>query len=140
MFKKNLEYKFIFIISMLVFLLAIFYINFLDEFISIPKCFFYEKFEIYCLGCGATRAVYSLVAGDILKSIYYNPFILYLLVVDIWYLITEGISIILKRKNKLCIKNINFHINMGFLILILNWIIKMIMLLNGYYMLSIFLI
>ena len=134
MFKKNLEYKCVFIISMLVFCLFLFYIMYLNKFIVIPKCFFYKKFGIYCLGCGATRAVYSLSSGDILKSIYYNPIILYLLVVDSGYLITEGISIVLKCKNKFYIKNINFYIYIGFLILILNWIIKMVMLFYGHHM------
>lgn len=133
MLKKNLEYKFILIISMLVFCLIFFYIIYLDEFITIPKCFFYDKLQIYCWGCGATRAVYSLLSGNILKSLYYNPFILYLIVADIWYLITEGISIALNLENKFCIKNINFYVYVGFLILILNWIIKMIMFFNGHY-------
>lgn len=133
MFKKNLEYKFVLIISMLVFCLTFFYITYMDEFIIMPKCFLYRTFGIYCWGCGATRAVYSLLSGNILKSISYNPFILYLIVANLWYLITEGIAIALNLKNKFCIKNINFYVYVGFLILILNWIVKMIMLFNGYY-------
>lgn len=134
MFEKKLEYKCILIISIFVFCLTFFYTIYLDEFITIPKCFFYDKLQIYCWGCGATRAVYNLLNGNILMSIYYNPFILYLLCADLWYLLTEGIAIIFKLKNRVCIKNINFYIYFGFFILIFNWIIKMLMLFNGHYM------
>ena len=133
MLKKNLEYKCILLISVLVFGSTIFYVIYLDEYISIPKCFLYEKFGINCWGCGATRAVYSLLSGNILKSLYYNPFILYLIVADLWYLVTEGIALALNIKNKFCVKNINFYVYVGFLILILNWIIKMVMFFNGHY-------
>lgn len=129
--KNNLEYICILTASLLVVGLIFIYTMYLNKFIKIPECFLYEKFGIYCIGCGSTRAVYSLLKGKILQSIYYNPFILYLVVVDFWYLITEEISKIFKCKNKFCIKNINFYVYVGLLILIMNWIIKMIMLFNG---------
>ena len=126
--KNNLEYILILFTTILIILFTTFYIKHLKEFIKIPRCILYEKTEIYCLGCGATRAVYSLISGDILKSIYYNPFILYIITIDGWYLITESISKILKKKNKFFIKNINLYLYLGILILILNWLIKIIML------------
>lgn len=82
-------------------------------------------------GCGCTRAVYSLYDGNILKSIYYNPLIVYILISSIGYLITEGISKIIKKENKIVPKNINVYIFVGLMLLVLNWIIKLIMLWNG---------
>ena len=132
--KNKITYIGIFLITLTLISLCIIYITYLYKYIKLPNCFIYEKFKIYCIGCGATRAVYSLLEGNILKSIYYNPFVLYLIIIDTWYLITEGISLIFKWKNKFFIKNIKLYIYIGLIILITNWIIKTIMLLNGYQM------
>ncbi|MDD6069989.1 MAG: DUF2752 domain-containing protein [Clostridiales bacterium] len=42
---------------------------------SIP-CALVFFFHIYCPGCGGTRALFSLLHGHILQSLYYNPAVL----------------------------------------------------------------
>lgn len=129
--QKDWTYICIFIGTLIIIFLATFYIIYLDKFIKIPECAVYKTFGIYCPGCGATRAVYSLYHGKILKSIYYNSIILYLVVIDFWYLITEGIAKILKKENKFFIKNIKIYLYLALIILAINWGIKLLMIFNG---------
>ena len=108
--KKNYTYEIILVITILILLLTIIYISYLKKFLEIPECIIFKKYGIYCLGCGSTRAVYSLWNGNILKSIYYNPLIIYIIIVVFLYLITEGIAKITKKENKIMSKNINVYI------------------------------
>lgn len=129
--KKKYTYEIILAVTILILLLSIIYISYLREILVIPKCIIYEKFGIYCLGCGCTRAVYSLYNGNILKSIYYNPLIVYIILIVLGYLITEGIAKITKKENKIMTKNINVYIFIGLALLIINWIVKLIMAYKG---------
>lgn len=46
----------------------------------LPGCVFYKKYHLFCPGCGGTRAVLYLLQGNILKSFFYHPFVLYAVV------------------------------------------------------------
>lgn len=129
--KKDWIYICILIGTLIIVFSVVLYITYISKFVKIPECSFYKTFGVYCPGCGATRAVYSLYYGEILQSIYYNPLILYLVLVDFWYLITEGISKIFKKKNKFFIKNIKIYLYLALIILVLNWVIKLFLLYKG---------
>ena len=45
--------------------------------LSLP-CPFRFFTGLYCPGCGGTRAVLALLSGDVGKSLYYHPFVLYM--------------------------------------------------------------
>ena len=36
-------------------------------------CVMHDALRIYCPGCGGTRALFALLQGDLLHSLYYNP-------------------------------------------------------------------
>lgn len=38
----------------------------------LPRCFFHSLTHLYCPGCGNTRAVYSLIHGDIVTALRCN--------------------------------------------------------------------
>lgn len=38
-----------------------------------PDCTFLTITHMYCPGCGGTRALFSMLSGNIMKSLYYNP-------------------------------------------------------------------
>ena len=128
---KDWTYICVFIFTVFVVFFAMVYIRCFDKIITIPECAVFKNIGIYCPGCGATRAVYSLYNGDVLKSIYYNPIIMYILIVLLLYLITEGISKIIKKENKCILKDVNLYVYCGLVILLINWVIKLIMLFQG---------
>lgn len=39
----------------------------------LPPCLFYKVTGLKCVGCGATRAVDSLLEGKFIAAFYYNP-------------------------------------------------------------------
>lgn len=45
---------------------------FVSENFTFPECPSYRFFDIYCFGCGMTRAVIALIHGDILLSLRQN--------------------------------------------------------------------
>ncbi len=61
-------------------------------------CIMYDKWNLYCPGCGGTRAVKSLLTGHIFKSIYYNPLVVYGGVVYGWFMISHTLSIMTKGR------------------------------------------
>jgi hypothetical protein len=52
-----------------------------------PPCIFHAVTGLYCLGCGGTRAVHSLLNGDIIKALGYNAFLVLLLPAALYFYI-----------------------------------------------------
>ena len=44
---------------------------------TVPECWFYRSWHVYCPGCGGTRAVAALLRGQLLQSLYYHPAVLF---------------------------------------------------------------
>ncbi|MGN0383872.1 MAG: DUF2752 domain-containing protein [Eubacterium sp.] len=64
----------------------------------IMPCAMRSLFNLDCPGCGGTRALISLMKGDIFKSLYYNAFVLYAVVFGGWFMLTNTFRIITKGK------------------------------------------
>lgn len=56
---------------------GILYFHFYLPYIPMLPCMFHELFGLYCPGCGGTRAIMSLFHGNILRSVWYHPMVLY---------------------------------------------------------------
>ncbi|MBQ7567946.1 DUF2752 domain-containing protein [bacterium] len=52
---------------------------------AFPKCVLYQLTGLYCPGCGATRAVYSLLRGDLYHAWRYNPLLIASLPFLLWW-------------------------------------------------------
>ena len=50
-------------------------------------CVFRDTVGFYCAGCGGTRAFYYLVHGRLWKSFLYNPFVIYMVVVYVLFMV-----------------------------------------------------
>ena len=60
------------------------------DFLNMPfSCPFHQVTGYYCCGCGGPRAVYFLLKGDFLKSFTYNPIVLYMFGVYLFFMITN---------------------------------------------------
>jgi len=66
-----------------------------------PPCAFYSSTGFYCPGCGGTRAVLSLLQGDVLKSVFYHPVVPYVAVLGGWFMISQTIERISRGKCKI---------------------------------------
>lgn len=65
--------------------------NILD--INQKKCYFSQVLHLYCPGCGGTRAIKSLIAGDLLNSALSNVIPLYfiMLTLRIWIALLHNV-------------------------------------------------
>ena len=50
-----------------------------EALLSLP-CPFQFVTGLYCPGCGGTRALLALLSGNVKESLYYHPFVLYMVV------------------------------------------------------------
>jgi hypothetical protein len=62
-----------------------------------PPCIFYKATDLYCPGCGATRACDALIEGNFGKAFGYNPlfvvcfpFVILFLICSIWFGIVKN--------------------------------------------------
>lgn len=89
-----------------------------------PHCALHAMTGYYCPGCGGTRAVYALMHGKILRSIYYHPFVFYVAVVGIWFMISQTIERLTKGKVSIALHFRQAYIWIAILLIICNFVIK----------------
>lgn len=77
----------------------------LHRFLPDMPCFFLSALNMYCPGCGGTRALKALLHGKFLLSLWYHPLVLYAAVVGGGFMITQG----LHRLGLKGIKGWRFH-------------------------------
>ena len=109
--------------------LMILYLKFLVPILPKGYCFFQRMFGIYCPGCGGTRAVIALLKGQLLRSLWYHPFVLYAVVMFGGFMLTNT----MKRFPILHFKGWKFHnwyLWAALSIVIGNWILKNMLLLG----------
>ena len=109
-------------------IIVLIYNNFLYRYFVIPGCIFYLKLGFYCPACGMTRAFITLLEGNVLKSLYYNPTVIYILGYVSIYMIINTICKILGKE--MIIKYSNFYLYLGIFIMMLNCIVRNILLLG----------
>lgn len=91
--------------------------------ITLPKCIFGSILGIYCPGCGGTRAVFSLLQGKFLESLWYHPFVLYVVVIYSGFMITHTLKYIHFPR----IKGMKFragYLYGALVIIVINFILK----------------
>ena len=54
-----------------------------------PGCAFHRMTGYYCPGCGGTRAVFALLRGQIVRSLFYHPFVLFAVIFGGWFMLTQ---------------------------------------------------
>ena len=122
--KANYYFISILITYLLVVIAVILYFSILHAHFNIPECPIFKYLKIYCPACGGTRAIISLLKLDILKSIYYNPIVVYTVFFVNLYIINELTDMIIHKKLNIPFKII---VKIGIIILFLNFIIKNVM-------------
>lgn len=108
--------------SLLVFVLI--FLFFGDKLAFGPiKCGFLTVTNLYCPGCGGTRAFYYLVHGRIYQSFITNPFVLYTIVDYVIFMIN---TVLVKKTQRIGFSKfpITITIYVGIGILILQCIVR----------------
>ena len=91
----------------------------------LPECEFLAVTGLYCPGCGGTRAVKSLLRGDLIRSFLYHPFVMYFAVGYTVFMTYEFFKKHFKIFHK--VFPVEAVICVGVGVLLLQWIVKVIL-------------
>lgn len=87
-------------------------------------CLFYTITGYYCPGCGGTRAMITLLNGELLTSIRYHPVVFYAAAVSGWFMVSQTIERITKGRLRIGMHYRDIYLWIALLIVIVNVIIK----------------
>lgn len=95
-------------------------------------CVFHELLHLYCPGCGGTRAVYALLHFDILESLAYHPFVLFVAVILLEYYVGAVITLIRNNgKRYYYLRTWFCYVALG--IVVVNFILRNLLLVRFHY-------
>ena len=98
----------------------------------LPPCALHYVTGYYCPGCGGTRAINALLHGQFLLAAYYHPFVVYVLIVGGWFMISQTILRLSRGKAQIGLHFRMIYMWIGLGIIVLNCIAKNILLaVNG---------
>lgn len=93
-------------------------------------CLFNQLTDYYCPGCGGTRAIISLLHLNLLQSFIYHPFVPYVAIIALIFIVTYTISLISKGKiSYFKLRPIYFYISIA--LILGNFVVKNILIYNG---------
>lgn len=79
--------------------------------------------HVYCPSCGGTRALNALINLSFFKSFMYNPIVLYVFLMFLYYYIKTTLSILFSKKFKPCSFNV-MVVYIGLVIIFSNCFLK----------------
>lgn len=56
------------------------------------ECIFWQRFGVYCPGCGGTRAVQAFLHGHFLQSLWYHPLVMYCAVMYLIFMLSHTLE------------------------------------------------
>lgn len=87
-------------------------------------CFFHTITGLYCPGCGGTRAVLFFLQGHFIQSFLYHPFVLYLVVVGGYFMISQTIYRITGKNSRLVLHYHDWILWVALALIAVNFIVK----------------
>lgn len=112
------------LIAMSIILIIIFQVFGTAWLALLPKCFFHITTGYYCPGCGGTRAIIYLFKGQLLKSFFYHPLVLYLAIVGGWFMISQTIERISASRIKIGMHFRTIYLWIAVILITVNFVIK----------------
>lgn len=94
-----------------------------------PPCIFRRVTGMYCPGCGGTRAVVELLKGNILRSLWYHPVVVYTAGLYGWYLISNTIEWISGKRFRIGSRYHRWYGTAAAVLVITNFLLRNILLL-----------
>lgn len=93
-------------------------------------CILHSLTGYYCPGCGGTRAVLSLMHGDLLRSFLYHPFVPYAAVICGWFMLSQSIERISGHRIRIGMRYHDYHLWIALVLVVLSFVVKNILLLG----------
>lgn len=90
----------------------------------VPPCLFHHITGLYCLGCGGTRALFALARGNIVKSLFYHPIVVYTALVGGWFMISQTIDRLSCGKTKIAMHFRLIYVWIGVGLAVINCLYK----------------
>jgi hypothetical protein len=133
--KLDITDRILYIIGIIAIILSVIYFVLSNYFTIQTSCLFRKLFGLYCPLCGGTRAAILLKHGKILKSLFYNPLVLYTALLGGVYMSINTMAIFCKRVKVFEFRDIYGYIFLA--VMLLNFIAKNSMILfKGIYVLG----
>ena len=98
---------------------------------TVSRCWLWEHWHVYCPGCGGTRAIMSLLRGDVLTSFVLHPLVPYAAAVGGWFMLTQTIQRISKGRLSVGMKYRDVYLWIALGLVAANFLVKNILLING---------
>ncbi len=98
-----------------------------------PPCALHVLTGYYCPGCGGTRAFLALMRGQVIRSLYLHPFVIYAAVVGGWFMISQTIEKISHKKLCIGMHYRNIYLWLALVIIAINCVVKNLVLAIGGY-------
>lgn len=102
---------------------VIVYFGVVLKYFKVPPCIFSVCLQIYCPGCGGTRAVEALLHGQILESVWYHPIVLYFVILFGGFMLTQGLARLGVRRIRGW-KFHNWYLYGAIVVLVCNFLVK----------------
>lgn len=89
-----------------------------------PPCVLHEVTGFYCPGCGGTRAIFALVRGDFLRSLFLHPFVPYAIIIGGWFMISQTIELVSRGRFKIGLHFRMIYVWIGLALVVINFLWK----------------
>ena len=83
------------------------------------ECPVHHFLHIYCPGCGSTRSFLSLVRGDVLMSLHYNPIV----IMAIFFAASCGVLLALEKSGKITMETKKKGFKMATIVILSFWVL-----------------
>lgn len=80
------------------------------------ECVLLEKYQIYCPGCGGTRAIKALLQGEFIKSFWYHPIVLYAVLIGVMFFGSRGLYRMRLLKYRFLLRPFHFYLFFGIIL------------------------
>lgn len=88
------------------------------------SCMFHAMTGLYCPGCGGTRALRALLAGELVKSFLYHPFVPYIAIFGTWFMVTQTAERMFLKRIRFAMHFREIYLWTGLAIICLNFVMK----------------
>lgn len=87
-------------------------------------CTLHNLTGYYCPGCGGTRAIYALLHGHVLRSLFYHPIVVYTAVFAGWFMLSQTIEKASRGRLAIGMHYRDIYLWIALAIVLLNWLVK----------------